>query len=116
MPSDFDLVLNRIEQQLGRGLQPEEIAEIQVWDRGKRLSSLVNYPGWEDVEDMLRGYVTKAEAELKNIPPWERDKVANAHAVVYAANEIVQTFFRDVQLAVQMETPASLREAVANQQ
>lgn len=111
--NDIDLVLHRVEQQLGRGLEPDEVAEIQVWDRGKRLSSIVNFAGWEDVEDMLRSYVTKAEQELKSIPPWEDAKVKTAHAVLFAANEVVSTFLRDVKLAIQMETPASLREAVS---
>ena len=108
----MDLIRNRVEQSLGRELAPEEFAEIQIWDRGKRLASVVNYEGWNDVVEMLKGYVEKADRELREIPPWKKEEASVAHAILFAANEVVTTFLRDVQMAIQAERPAALEEAV----
>lgn len=93
-------IVDQIESIGGKPLEPEDKADIELWQKGRQLAHQVNSPGWSVVLEMLQSYVTQHVNVLMNTDPVKRDEVISNHAVMFAAGRIYSLFQEDVANAI----------------
>lgn len=79
----------------GRGLEGDELYDIDQWQKGRALAHVVNSPGWDVVLEILSSYATKEAERLVNTDPGNKDAVLAAHATAFAAGRIYTLFVED---------------------
>lgn len=107
-----DMLAQELEETLSDGLTEEDRYELEMWENGRELQSIVNTRGWDIVLATLETYVAKANADLIGMAPGSPD-VVTAHAAVSAANDLVNKFKQDIHAAVEAShrSPKALKKA-----
>jgi hypothetical protein len=111
-----DNLTAEIEDTLGDQLNEDDRAELDLWEKGRELQSIVNTRGFDILLETLQAYVDKANVSLISMAPGDPDVVA-AHAAVSAANQLVSYFKQDINAAVEAshKSPAALKRAAGIQ-
>jgi hypothetical protein len=107
-----NMMVSRMESALRRQLTPEEIYEVQLWDRGRTLSQIVHTDSWAILLDTIKSYVDGASESLIRMSPGS-EHVKEAHAVAFALSDFYLKFQEDINNAIEAstKTPPILREA-----
>lgn len=103
------MMMDRLEEYIGRELTQDERNEIEVWQKGKALAPLTGFYGWEVVMEMLRSYAEDAIQRLIVTDPGDTTNIVGFHAAAYAANKIYHNFATDVKNAIDKKTPEIMR-------
>jgi hypothetical protein len=111
-----DNMVAEIEETLGE-LNEDDRAELDLWEKGRELQSIVNTRGFEIILDTLQSYVDNANDSLIRLAPGD-PAVITAHAAVSAASQLVNYFKEDINAAVEAshKSPNALKRAVAGLQ
>ena len=88
--------IERIEQLRGKELNPEQRAEIDLWQKGKALAQIVGTEGWEIAQDTLNEFPKDLTEQLLSTSPADRDAVLATHAAAYAATMIIRNYRRAI--------------------
>ena len=112
-----DNMVAEIEQTLGDSLNEGDRAELDLWEKGRELQSIVNTRGYEIILDTLKNYVAQANEALVSLVPGDPG-VVTAHAAVSGASQLVYYFQQDINAAVEAShrSPSALKRAVAGLQ
>ena len=87
-PQDHaERLIATLEIQSGQSLSPDQVAEIELWEKGRALAQVSAFPGYQIILEILQSQPTQAMADLMKIKPGDNDRILAAHAVAYAANE-----------------------------
>jgi hypothetical protein len=107
-------ISEQLENINGKALEPDERADIDLWNKGRQLAHQVNSPGWDVVLEMLQSYVTSNVNTLMNIDPKHHEEVLATHAVMFAAGRIFRLFQEDVASAIEAsrKTPEVLKQGI----
>jgi|SRR5581483_7554655 len=108
-----DMMVTRLESLLQRELTEEEIAEIDLWQKGRALQQLIGLPGWEVLVATSKEYAQAEIRTLLNTQPGDTEKVMVNHAVAYGCDHMFEQFWRDIMTAVDASrrTPEVVKEA-----
>jgi hypothetical protein len=79
----------------GRGLESDELYDVDQWQKGRALAHVVNSPGWDVVLEILSSYAAKETERLVCTDPGNKDAVLAAHATAFAAGRIYTLFVED---------------------
>lgn len=111
MKNDF---AGMVEEAQGEPLTQEDYNEIQLWENGKELLSIVSTPGWEIALNTLESFRESATEQLLEVLPGDTDRILAAHAVAFAAASINQNFRNAIQTAVEAAktTPEVLKRGL----
>lgn len=117
MPDNRDSVqklIQTLETIQGRELEPEDLGDIQEWNKGRALAQIVATPGWTVILEILASYPADAMRKLSSIDPKEKDEVAAQHAVFYCSSRIYNNFVEDVANAVEKarSTPRVVKQGL----
>lgn len=82
-----------------RALTEEELSDIELWQRGRVLSGIVNTEAWEMLLAALQSYVEQADYDLRRLPPGDPG-VVTAHAALSALDQGFRLFKEDIESAV----------------
>ena len=104
------LMISRIESSFGRELTEEERAEVELWDKGRTLAQVIHTEAYTILIDTLKSYADRATYDLLKLSPGD-EHVKEAHAAAYALNDLAVKFPEDIMRAVNMPTPALLKNA-----
>jgi len=74
--------------------------DLDLYERGRMLRSVVNTPTWEIIIDTLKAYKEAARDELMHILPGD-EVVPTAHAAAYAVEDLFYKFQQDVNKAIE---------------
>lgn len=110
-----DVAFSRVEALLNRPLTEEEQAEIDLWNKGKALAQVVNFPGWEVAMATLESFAQDTSETVLDMTPGD-PAVPTAHAAAYAARQIAFKFKQSIQNAIDAshQTPSAMIEAFQN--
>lgn len=88
----------------------EDCAEIELFHKGRALSTLVNSYGWDVLLEMLKGYVEQSTQDLLRIAPGHAT-VVPAHAAASAVADLYFKLLGDIQAAIDAshQTPAVVK-------
>lgn len=100
----------KLELALNRGLSPDEVQEVEQYERGRFLRMVVESPGWDVVKELLESYLREAVDDLTSVSPESRDKVVALHSTAYASVRFYKRLMEDIQQAVNAPVPGVLKE------
>jgi hypothetical protein len=88
-------------------------AQLDLYEKGRRLRTLVHSPEWEIVTQTLQDYRDKARDALIALPPGD-PSVLQAHAAASATNDVFTMFQQDINSAVDfaVNPPEELRNHI----
>lgn len=96
---NFDI--RKLEALRGKALDPEELQEIELFEKGRALQQIAYTQGWEVVKEMLEGYVRGAIEELASLSPAKKEEILAQHAVTFAITELYKNLMRDIDHAIE---------------
>ncbi len=105
-----DFIIERLEEVFNRPLNEEEKFEIVLWQKGKLLSQLTGFPGWQVAIDTLKQYPQQLYEDLMETPPGDKELIAAKHAAAYGSNETYRKFMQDIQAAIDAPVPEIVKE------
>ncbi len=107
--------VQRIEANTGAALEPESLAEIDHWMRGRILAT-VSQEAWGEIMAAMRSISDDLTKQLLETVPGDKDRIVSYHAAAYAAAEMVTNFDASVQSAIRFaETvPRVVLEGIAD--
>ena len=73
--------------------------DLDLYERGGMLRSVVNTPTWEIIIDTLKAYKESARDELMRLLPGD-PTVPTAHAATYAVEDLFFKFQQDINKAI----------------
>ena len=111
-----DNLTAEIEETLGDQLNEDDRAELDLWEKGRDLQSIVNTRGFDILLETLQTYVDNANANLISLAPGDPN-VITAHAAVSAANQLVSYFKQDINAAIEAshKSPTALKRVAGLQ-
>lgn len=80
--------------------------ELEAYEKGRQLKTLVHTPGWEIVVDMLKSYRDKAFDQLTSLIPGD-PSVPTAHAAASALKQQFEYFMADLDNAIKVASNPS---------
>ena len=109
-----DNLAAEIEETLGDQLNEDDRAELDLWENGRELQSIVNTRGFELLLGMLQAYEDGANLQLKLLPPGD-PSVITAHAAVSALFDLNVKLKQDINAALEAshKSPSVLKRAAA---
>ncbi len=107
-------IVDQLQTLTGKPIEPEDQADIELWQKGRDLSHTVNTQGWPVVLEMLQSYVTQNVNLLMNTDPAQKEEVLANHAIMYAAGRIFRLFQEDVAnaIAASRKTPEIVKQGL----
>lgn len=96
---NFDI--RKLEALRGKALDPEELQEIELFEKGRALQQIAYTQGWEVVKEMLEGYVRGAIEELASLSPAKKEEILAQHAVTFAITELYKRLMQDIDHAIE---------------
>lgn len=85
----------------GLEVNPEDEAEVYLWEKGKALRHLTSTYGWDVLKEMLSSYQTDAIESLFNkTDETDKDRVFAAFARAKAANVLISALYADIDNAI----------------
>lgn len=94
-------LVHELEQLQGAPLEEEDILDLEAYQRGSELRSIVNTPGFEIILNAFKSYEEQAVRLLLSIPPGDKDRVIAAQAAASAIAQVNANFKQDVQTAIE---------------
>jgi hypothetical protein len=107
-----DILAAELGETLGDGLTDEDRHELDLWEKGRELQSIVNTRGFEIVLAVLQQYVDLTNQTLIEMSPGDPD-VIPAHAAASALYDLNIKFRQDINAAVEAShrSPNALKKA-----
>jgi len=93
-------VIQTLEAIRGQELDPEELSEIDLWNKGRALAQIVGMPGWRVILEMLASYAADSARRLHATDPKDTEDILAEHAITYTTTRICNLLVDDVQKAV----------------
>jgi hypothetical protein len=74
--------------------------ELELYNKGRELRTVVNHPGWNTVIQTLQDYRDKAVQTLVDLPPGD-PTVPTVHAAASALDDQFVKFQQDIEKAIE---------------
>lgn len=113
MAEDSNMLVDRVEAAIGHKLNEEDIYEVELWDKGRTLSPVVNTDAWLILVATIKRYADQAVASLLRMPPGD-EHVPQAHAAAAALTDFYYKFQEDIQAAINAPMPSVLKHSIIN--